>query len=304
MGYRIKLIIGLLLLGFFFVIAVVGPAIAPYDVDYSKKIDYIETKEGEQLVSSPFPPSKDYIFGTDKWGYDILTLLLNGAKYTVFTVITIAFLRVLIGSGFGIYHALHSKLEIKTNKSISVFSAIPAFIIIYFIMVGINIEPVLSPLTLTAIQSILMIILGLAGVHRVTFEKAREIRKHLFIDASKTLGGSKLHILTKHIFPALKGNLLIIFINEIIQVLHLIGQLAIFDLFLGGTEVQYNPIIYLSITNEWAGLIGQSRTFLRHSQWIVLFPLLTFLLFLFAFYLLSQGLNEKQKAEHRKYPFL
>ncbi|WP_336990407.1 hypothetical protein [Bacillus infantis] len=86
-----------------------------------------------------------------------------------------------------------------------------------------------------------------------------------------------------------------IFVNECIQVLHIIGQLGIFNLFLGGTEKQYFPTIYLSITNEWSGLIGQSRSFLYHSQWIIIFPLAAYVLLLVAFYLLSAGLKDRKK---------
>ncbi|WP_313803195.1 hypothetical protein [Cytobacillus sp.] len=74
---NILLIIGMALLSFFVIISIIGPYAAPYDLEYSKKIGYITTDDGkQQLKGSPFPPSKEHVFGTDKWGYDILTLLL------------------------------------------------------------------------------------------------------------------------------------------------------------------------------------------------------------------------------------
>jgi len=298
---NIILMLGILLLSFFVLIAIIGPFIAPYDVEYSKKIDYITNEEGKrQLIGSPFPPSKEYLFGTDKWGYDILTLLLYGAKYTVFTVLLVAFIRLIVGATFGVINGVVSRSGEMKNTKISLLSGIPIFIIIYFIMLGINIEPKLSSISLVFIQGSLMTILGIPGVYNVIFNKTIEIKKLAFVDAAKTLGGSHLHISKKHIFPALKGNLLTIFVNECIQVLHIIGQLGIFNLFLGGTEKQYFPTIYLSITNEWSGLIGQSRSFLYHSQWVILFPLAAYLLLLFSFYLLSTGLNTYLKDNSRR----
>ncbi|MED3549077.1 ABC transporter permease [Cytobacillus praedii] len=298
---NILLVIGIVLLSFFVIISLIGPYIAPYDLEYSKKIEYITTDDGkQQLKGSPFPPSKEHVFGTDKWGYDILTLLLYGAKYTVFTVLIVAVMRLSIGTAFGVLNGVMSPDNKKKNKHISLFSGIPIFIIIYFILAGINIEPTLPPIYLAVIQGLLMTILGIPGVYNVIFNLTIEIKKNAYVEAAKTLGGSNRHISRKHIFPALKGNLLALFVNECIQVLHIIGQLGIFNLFLGGTEKQYFPTIYLSITNEWSGLIGQSRSFLYHSQWIILYPLMAYMLLLFSFYLLSAGLNASLKNKARR----
>lgn len=104
--------------------------------------------------------------GTDKWGYDLLTLLLHGAKYTVFASINVAFIKVIIGGFFGIYHGLQDKHFIKTPK-LTLLSGMPPFIIIYFVMIGINIQSSLDILTLILIQSSLMVILGIPGVYQV-----------------------------------------------------------------------------------------------------------------------------------------
>jgi peptide/nickel transport system permease protein len=295
------LILGIILLSFFTTISIIGPFAAPYDLEYSKKIGYIMSDDGkQQLRGSPFPPSNEHLFGTDKWGYDILTLLLYGAKYTVFTVLIVAAIRLLIGTVFGVLNGVMSSAKKRRNKQLSLFSGIPIFIIIYFIMVGVNIEPNLPPIFLVFIQGFLMTILGIPGVYNVIFNLTIEIKKNAYVEAAKTLGGNNSHISKKHIFPALKGNLLALFVNECIQVLHIIGQLGIFNLFLGGTEKQYFPTIYLSITNEWSGLIGQSRSFLYHSQWVILYPLIAYMLLLLSFYLLSSGLNVSLKNKTRR----
>jgi peptide/nickel transport system permease protein len=301
---NMMLTVGLILIFFFLAVAVIGPYIAPYEKTYSQKIGYISTDKGEQLVGSPFPPSKEHLFGTDKWGYDIFSLLLYGAKYTIFTVLIVGFLRVIMGSSVGIMNGVASKVSKRSKSKVTILSGIPIFIIIYFIMLGININPVLNSLLLVILQGTLMTILGISGVYHVIFDKTLEIKKNAYIDAAKTLGANHFHIAIRHIFPALKGNLLIIFVNECIQVLHLIGQLGIFNLFLGGSEKQFYPVLYFSISKEWSGIIGQSRTFIYHSQWTVLFPLAAYLLLLFSFYLLSNGLNKRIKNNIRKTSYL
>lgn len=127
-----------------------------------------------------------------------------------------------------------------------------------------------------------------------------------FVYLVKSLSDKSFDVLTEdYIRTALsKGNLLLILVNEAIQVLNLIGQLAIFNLFFGGTEMQVSPTIYLSITNEWAGLIGQSRLTLYSAKWIIGFPLLGYLLFLFSLYLVSNGLKESQKDKYQRSVYL
>ncbi|WP_102275289.1 peptide ABC transporter permease [Cytobacillus massiliigabonensis] len=305
---NVKLIVGIVMIVFFLLIAVFGSVLSPYKIDELAEVKYIQTEEGKKLSAPPFPPTKEHLFGTDQWGYDILTLLLHGAKFTIFTVIIVALLRVIIGGSLGIYVALHQKalyFPMKSTKlKINIFSGFPVFIILYFILIRINIEPVLSPLTLSVIVGSLMVILGVVSVYDNLYTKTKEMQKNLYISASQVLGGNKLHIAKQHILPSLKSQILIIFMNEIIQVLHLIGQLGIFNLFVGGTFIRMDPPVFISITKEWAGLIGQFRSTIYYYQWILFFPLLSYLLLLFSFYLVSQGIIQQEKVKQRKSPIL
>lgn len=305
---NVKLIIGLIMISFFLLIAVFGPIFAPYKVDELAEVKYNSTEEGRTLSAPPFPPSKEHLFGTDQWGYDILTLLLYGAKYTIFTVIIVALLRVIIGGSLGIFVALNQNslnFPAKSAKlKINIFSGFPVFIILYFILIRINIEPVLSPLTLSAIVGTLMVILGVIGVYENVYSKTMELQKNLYITASQSLGGNKIHIAKQHILPSLKSQMYIIFMNEVIQVLHLIGQLGIFNLFFGGTFIRMDPPVFISITKEWAGLIGQFRSTIYYYQWILFFPLISYLLLLFSLYLVSQGIIQQEKVNQRKNPIL
>ncbi|PKG21963.1 ABC transporter permease [Niallia nealsonii] len=294
-----KLWLGLILVAFFIFIGFFGSYFAPYSKDYQVKVSY-----SESLVVPPLPPSKEHPFGTDKWGYDLLSLLLYGAKYTVFTVLIVAAIRTIVGSTFGIIRGLNGRPFAPKKKKITLFNSIPPVVIIYFIMIGVTINPSLSSITLALIQAFLMIILGIAGVHDVIYAKTSEVKQSLYVMASETLGGTKWHIMKNHILPILKGNLSILFMNETIQVLHLIGQLGIFNIFFGGTIFQPDFNIYLSITHEWSGLIGQARSFFSHSQWIVIFPLLAYLLLLLSLYLLSAGFTEQGRKKRRKNMYL
>lgn len=297
-SFNLKFLIGSFSVALFILMAAIGPFLAPYEKDHKDKIEYIITEEGGKLRVPAFPPSKEHILGTDKWGTDLLTFLLYGAKYTVFASIGVALFRVIIGGGLGIYHALQGR-ELMTKSTFSILNGIPAFIIIYFVMLGININPVLSTFSLVIIQCMLMVLFGVSGVYQVVYAKTREIGKNLYVLAADSYGASKFHILKAHIYPTIKGNVLLILVNEVILVLNLIGQLSIFNLFFGGTEKQISPTLFLPMTGEWAGFIAQSRLTLYSTKWVLGFPLAFYLLFLFSLYLLSLGLKDLQRDKYR-----
>ncbi|NRG44244.1 ABC transporter permease subunit [Bacillus sp. CRN 9] len=278
------------------IIGFIGHYIAPYDLNYSKEIQYVGKEDNFTFEAPPFKPSRDHLFGTDQWGYDLLTKILHGAKYTIFTVLILSFLRLLFGTFIGTVIGLNrNKFKINYKKTISLFSGLPSFLVIYFIMIGINFNSSLSINQLILVISLLIISLGLPNVSNIVNNNILVLKKELYIEASKVLGGSDFHILLVHILPSLKNKLYSLYISECIQILQLLGQLAIFNIFFGGTIVQEFPTIFFSSTNEWAGLIGQSRSNIYANQWILIFPLICYFLLLLTFYLIYYGLKHKNK---------
>lgn len=297
---------GIITCSFFILIAIFGPVIAPYEKDYMEPTGYyFNGPDDFGFHASPYPPSKKHLLGTDEWGYDILTLLLYGAKYTVFVGIGVALVRIIVGGLLGMWFGLSGR-EIKKSSSIfGLLGSIPAFLILYFLLIGITINSELSPMELIFLQVLIMIIIGVPGVFAAIHSKTNELKKNLYITTAKALGASRFRILWKHLYPHLKGTLLAMFVKEIIIVLTLIGQLGIFNLFLGGTILRLGgSSVYISVSREWAGLIGQWRSFVYDFQWILFVPLLAFIFLLYSFYILSRGIEIRQKAILQKYPHI
>jgi len=296
---NLRLLLGGLLLVLIVVTAIIGPVLAPYNLDYSKKIITVETDAGLSVYGAPFPPSRENLLGTDQWGYDILTLLLYGARYSVFSILVVSFGRVGLGGLVGLLLGINSTKVKPLN--ISAIGGVPTFLIIYFCMFGISINSTLSSLRLAAVQVALLTILGIPGVASVISDKTTQIQKQQFVLAARTYGAGKLRLAIKHVLPILKENLVIMTVQEAISTLNILGQLGIFNLFLGGTIFTPNPMLFHSTTHEWAGLVGQSRAYIASSQWILVFPLLAFILILIALYIFSRGLEEYYKGKYQPY---
>lgn len=302
-----KLVIGLVMVSAFILIAIFGSWIAPYDISHREKTAYVD---GE-ILSPPFVPSEKYKLGTDNFGYDMLTKILYGAKYTVFTALIVSFFRLLIGATIGILLGIKGK-ERKQSFLGVVWGIIPTFLIVFFLLYPINfrmnreIYNTSSPFSfkLFIVTLIILILVGIPSIIASFRDKTRILMKNEYISAARILGANPFQILRKHILPHLKESLVTIFVTEITLVLTLLGQLGLFYIFIGGTLVYPYPTEYHSVTNEWAGLIGQYRINMYTNEWILLTPLVAYLLLIFSFQLLSEGLRSHYRKKMNTNSFL
>lgn len=287
------------------VIAVVGPYLAPYDLEYQAKMRQ-EVVNGKQvMVSPPLPPSEEHLLGTDKWGYDLLTLLLHGAPYTVFITLAIAFIRVLLGTWIGLYIGIQDKEQRWWMAIENAWSYMPVFIPVYFLLRGINVNSELPTFTLVLLFIGLVSVLGTPSVASSVRQKAEQIKESQYVLAAISLGAGRNQIVFRHILPHLKEQLMIILVTEMIAVMTLMGLLGIFDLFVGGTKMTFDPVLYHSITHEWAGLLGSYRGFIYSNYtWIFLVPLGAFMIAIGSFSLLAKGLRDKFEQTYSRTPFI
>jgi len=299
----LKLIVGAILCSFLLFIAVIGPRLAPYPRDWSEKIAYEMTEEGPVAVYPPRPPSTAHWLGTDRWGYDIFSLILYGAPWTIFTALAVACARVFVGACLGLVRGTRAG-EAPSLRNTGPLGALPHFLVVFFVMAGINTASPLHPWQLVLIQGLLMTAVGVPAIASSLSEKVYTHKRAQFVEAAESLGAGRVRVGIRHIVPMLREDLMLLVLTEVILVLTLLGQLGIFNLFLGGTKLGLDPPAYYSITNEWAGLIGQSRASLQVNQWTVLAPLGAFVSAVISLYVLLRGLEQWTREGLARHSYL
>ncbi|MFY0545378.1 ABC transporter permease [Brevibacillus sp. H7] len=302
---NISLWIGSILVLFLIGLGILGPYVAPYEVDFQEKLRN-ETVNGKTvIISPPLPPSEDHLFGTDKWGYDLFTLLLHGARYTVFVTMAVAFLRVVAGTLIGLYIGMQERQQRWWISIENAWSYIPIFIPVYFLLIGININSELSTAALVTIFISLVTLLGIPSVVSSIRQKTEQIKEMQYVLAATSLGAGRSQLIFRHILPHLKEQIAVIFVMEIIAVMTLMGLLGMFNLFVGGTKMTTDPVIYHSITHEWAGLLGSYRGFIYSAHtWIYMTPLAAFIFAISSFTLLAKGLRDRFQHTYHRAPFI
>ncbi|HZG58756.1 ABC transporter permease [Paenibacillus sp.] len=288
-------------------IGLFGPQWAPYEADYRLELDYFINEKGEpDMIAPPLPPGSPHLLGTDWDGYDILTIILYGAKYTVFLSLGIAFVRVFVGGALGMALGYFGRSPVErkgTTGVLGMLNGIPLFLIAYFILFRSSFNNYASPVFLSLVMAVILILVGLPSVTTTVMDKTRELKRRPYILASQSLGAGHWRMIRTHISLHLRESFLVLFVNEVIMVLTIFGQLAIFNIFVGGTihSLGLSGTDYISRTNEWSGLIGEARYSMNSFQWMFWSPLTFYSTLIVGCYLVSKGLESYYKQKYSRY---
>lgn len=294
-GFR-KTTIGSAILLLLLIASLLYPFYGPADFD---KKGLIINEAGKVIGRAPFPPSSEHIFGTDRNGQDLLLLLLYGAKFTLITAIGVAFLRVIIGGLLGVFISLWAPwLKKFVNDLFIVFRFVPATFlgIVLMLPVMAHIERPLS--TIVSYQVLMLILLGIPSVLVFTTDLIEELKTKSFITTSLLMGAGRFHILKRHLFPYFRSYGILFTVQQLLTTLQVTMHLGIFGLYLGGQTVGgivgYDdpPPKQASMSNEWAGLIGQSLYDFIQYPWTISFTILGFFVIIQIVNMIKKELEE------------
>jgi ABC-type dipeptide/oligopeptide/nickel transport system permease subunit len=227
-----------------------------------------------KMVAPPFAPSSDHWLGTDHRGYDILSLLLNGAKYTLGFALAATLVRFLLAIPLGLFAGAKDKGRNWLSTMQLITSAVPPLLFLFPTMYGL--KQVLPQEEQDLVLFALITVLGVFQLMNQFADRAHFYSGKLFIAASKTLGASTSRIIFRHLLPHLRPELLFALLTDFVQVLFLLGQLAVVSIFLGGGEwyvIDDGPprvIITLTMNGEWGGMIMYGIKTLRSYPWILI----------------------------------
>jgi peptide/nickel transport system permease protein len=247
-----------------------------------RQVPILFDKNGQVIGSPPFAPSFHFPLGTDRNGYDMLHIIIQGAKFTIGIALLITILRItlsiMIGGILGVYFKNWiPKLETFFDS----FTVVPLTLIAYFILINVLWMPIDGfPHPFWKRAAFEVFVLTVLAIPTLAFYIANDIQKVFteeFIQAAQILGGSKLHILKVHVVPHVVENWVLLSIQQFIQVLMIMAHLGVLQLFFGGTFVDYtyqDPP--KTISYEWSGLIGDSYQVLNITPWISIVPIVFF----------------------------
>jgi peptide/nickel transport system permease protein len=289
------------------VLMVSGSLIFNYFFGDIPQTTLLYSEEGKIIDGAPFKPSLEFPFGTNRDGYDMFFIVLQGAQYTLGAAIAISLLSFLVSFIIGIAGGfINTSSKYITQTIFTSFYFIPQSIIAYNILHPLLWEPPQGFQT-TFTERIVwqIIVLALITVPTTAIliaNETREILKKEFILSARVLGGSKLFLFKKHLLPHLRLRLFIVFPKILIQVLLIIAHLGFFQLYFGGTDVCYGAFCDppKPFVNEWAGVMAMSYREIYNAWWIFMAPMLFFSLTIMSLNGVAKGLEGLSVKEKRK----
>lgn len=177
--------VGVVILVFFFALAIFGPSLAPYDVD---------AKTSGQFVPYLLP-SKMHWMGTDSRGFDIFSELLHGARTSIIVGVFAAIIASFLGAAIGLYSGFVGGWKDEAIMRVNdVILSIPWLVLMILLaaMVG-----KISLFTLIIIIGVT----GWSGTARLVRAQVMSLRERQYIERARAIGSSDMHIINKHILP-------------------------------------------------------------------------------------------------------
>ncbi|MEW8969052.1 hypothetical protein [Mesobacillus jeotgali] len=276
-----KTITGFLLILGLFIVSLMYPLYG--DKEYNEEF-FLYDSNGTVIGKAPTPPTLDHPLGTDRNGQDMVYIHLYGAKFTIAAVFVITATRIVFGVTTGIMVALWlPKVKVYFKDFFLGFRYVPGLIIVLFLMRPVTGQYTGIPVwTAAAYQIGVLTLIAYPAIVLITIDFIEVMQKKSFVLSSYLMGGSRSHVLTKHIWPFLKSTGLLMFVQQMLSTLIMIMHLGLFEYFMGGrtkggifTPPGERPVAE-TLSNEWGGLIGQNFKVMMQYPWIVLSTMIFF----------------------------
>lgn len=242
---------------------------------------------GYDIAIKPHPtlPSRQHLLGTDNFGRDVLSQLIAGAQTSFGVGIVAALVAVTISTLLGAAAAYFGGLADLVLMGVSdVFVLMPAPLVLLIFGLLLRLEWL-------QVGILFGILTGLGGQAIVVKSHTLTVIVRPFIEAAQIAGGSKAHVIRRHILPSLVP------LTIVHGVFTVVGAVLTESLlsFFGRTSyhLSWGMMIWL----------GQ-ETFRWHTfkgQWhAIVPPALAIMMYCGAFYLVGRSLDEVFNPRLRK----
>lgn len=237
------------------------------------------------LRARNFPPGSlekgwTMILGADPLGRSVLARLVAASRNTITVALTSVLLAMVVGGFLGLIAGYIGRgvgnVIMRLSDIIQSFPSLLLAVVVLY-MLEPRVGNLIIVLAITRIPSYL----------RVTRAEVLEIRERVFVDAARALGGSRTHILLRHVVPVVAPTLV-----TILTVDFAIVMLAESGLSFLGIGIQPPDI-------TWGLMVAQGRNYLSQAWWLAFFPGLAIMFATLSANLLSNWLRIVTDPEQR-----
>ncbi len=267
---------GLVVLAVVALFAIVGPFVAPWSYE---EIDWAVL--GNVAEAGRPSLATGHWFGTDQLGRDLFARTVQGTQISLMVGIVGALIAVVVGTFYGaVAGYFGGRTDSVMMRIVDVLMSIPYMFVLILLLVVFG-------------RSVIMLFVGIGLISwldmaRIARGQTLTIKNKEFVEAAVATGVTPFRIILRHIIPNLLGVV-------IVYATLLVPSMIIYESFISflGLGVQ-EPL------TSWGALIDDGAAEMQFGTvWQLLFPLGFFVVTLFAFFFVGDGLRDALDPKDR-----
>ncbi len=247
--------------------AIFAPLTAPYSPN--------EIQMGQRLL----PPSWEHIAGTDRFGRDIMSRIIYGARTSLAIGLLVTLIAFLIGAPIGLVSGYFGGwVDTALMRVSDIFLAFPP------LLLPIAITASLGPGLVNAMFA--LAISWFPWYARIMRGAVVRVRKELYIDAARTMGVSDVTIMVRHVLPNSMT-------PTIVQ-----GSMDFGYAILAAASLSFIGLGIRPPGIEWGLMAATARVQFLTSYWTALAPGVAIFVTVLAVNLIGDGLRDILDPKH------
>ena len=258
---KIRLIIFGTLAALLLVGSIFSEHLTPYD-------PYIQ-----DLMNTKAAPSAEHLFGTDRYGRDMLSRVIVGSRTSIFSTLLLVAIITLVGTVVGVFCGWYGKwIDTVLMRISDMFLAFPGLVF------ALAVAGVLGGGLHNAIIALAAI--SWPKYARIARSQTLAQKETVWMKAARLSGSGTAKIILKHILPNIIGPILVTSMLDIGTMMMELAGLSFLGL---GAKPP---------TAEWGSMMSETRSLLTTVPWVTLAPGLAIFVSVMIFNLLGDTIRD------------
>jgi peptide/nickel transport system permease protein len=255
-------IIGGTIVGFFVLVAIFAPFLAPFDPTRGN------------LAESYLPPGPEHWFGTNIQGQDMLSRIIFGSRLTLGIAVLSVTIGVTIGAFFGALAGyFRGWVDSVMMRAVDIMLSIPGLLFAIAVVTWLG-------------RGVVQIAIAIAVVNIPIFARLLRgsllgLRESDYVAAARSVGVGGPALLLRHMLPNALGPLIVQ--ATLALATAVVDAAALGFLGLGPPDPR---------TPEWGTMLSDTYRYLNQAIWLAFFPGIAIVLSVLGFNLLGDGMRE------------